>query len=709
MKNPLFKKTAINYRGYYPEAKLGLTKDLTSKWKKREFKIAEDDMSCRYDITRETCPLHFAIADAVGGVVNSFKASLDPFIETDQGNLFVIYEEGTGMAVVWNEQTTNESNAFNANNPEEAVEAALSVLPKSPKSKKVIPDSKIFEMPKFTEADKIRLHGLSVKGSFKPVWDKALSVGMLQFSDNRYSFTKSASAILRAGLKEAAVRLNCALSRRHIPKRASAHEAAIKEIAKIVVASNRKLDKVGTLAKRAARATHILYDAGPESYTIRVMRDNDTIDEYNGADYHRDSMIQFNHTDDDAFEYNRMLRFAEQVAKEYAQEYDIPENMIDHDENLMAEDRENSSMEFIPHEENNESHEDSKKANWKDKKWDKNFPHTEFIKKQVEHIGSKKPKCPYCGSTKYGLMPPDFETAKCDKCGRNWNHGIVDGINNPYEKTAVFTPEDADKFQQENSESDLIINEDTQGGILPESSNVLKTGSKIYPVVKEKDGDWYIKGLPSIDINDEVTSDTFIVPGMNYSTHNAIGLVAGIYSSLYDEFQINENLKEGDIFETPVGQFICDGAHVVPYDEKAKASVATVNDVYKCTNCGCDKGDHRLSYDENGKENYYECKNHPDTCKEYKPKGKIAMLSAPDMPPPAVIEQAPDSLVKPAVEFPLQVQVPPMKGDVKPAIHQKREEIPTPYGEVKPALEESLPEGKTHMYVEYGDKNYKEI
>lgn len=43
-----------------------------------------------------------------------------------------------------------------------------------------------------------------------------------------------------------------------------------------------------------------------------------------------------------------------------------------------------------------------------------------------------KTVCPHCGSKKYVLMPADFETAKCEKCGKTWDHGIVDGVNNPY-------------------------------------------------------------------------------------------------------------------------------------------------------------------------------------------------------------------------------------------------------------------------------------
>jgi hypothetical protein len=61
---------------------------------------------------------------------------------------------------------------------------------------------------------------------------------------------------------------------------------------------------------------------------------------------------------------------------------------------------------------------------------------TANFQKAIEDLGKKasEPKCPHCGSTDYGLKPPDFETAHCHSCDKNWNHGIVAGVNDPREK-----------------------------------------------------------------------------------------------------------------------------------------------------------------------------------------------------------------------------------------------------------------------------------
>lgn len=33
--------------------------------------------------------------------------------------------------------------------------------------------------------------------------------------------------------------------------------------------------------------------------------------------------------------------------------------------------------------------------------------------------------------------------------------------------------------------------------------------------------------------------------------------------ALYDLFQVNDNLKDGDIFQTEFGEYICQGVHVI--------------------------------------------------------------------------------------------------------------------------------------------------
>ncbi len=63
----------------------------------------------------------------------------------------------------------------------------------------------------------------------------------------------------------------------------------------------------------------------------------------------------------------------------------------------------------------------------------------EELERLTRKQAAAKPKCPHCGSDDYGLMPTDFETAKCNKCGKNWEHGIVEGINDP--KSAAIVVE----------------------------------------------------------------------------------------------------------------------------------------------------------------------------------------------------------------------------------------------------------------------------
>ena len=97
-----------------------------------------------------------------------------------------------------------------------------------------------------------------------------------------------------------------------------------------------------------------------------------------------------------------------------------------------------------------------------------------------------------------------------------------------------------------------------------------------YKVDKKPGGRWwYIFGLPKEESNWETNEksqapDSFIIPGMNHGLSTPEGLMLGIYESLYDEFQMNDNLHDGDVFETPVGKFVCQGIHVLPYDDQTK-------------------------------------------------------------------------------------------------------------------------------------------
>ena len=65
----------------------------------------------------------------------------------------------------------------------------------------------------------------------------------------------------------------------------------------------------------------------------------------------------------------------------------------------------------------------------------------EYNKEWLKGVrAKKKPRCPHCGSDDYALMPTDFETAKCNKCEKTWDHGIVPGINDPSEGKTAANP-----------------------------------------------------------------------------------------------------------------------------------------------------------------------------------------------------------------------------------------------------------------------------
>lgn len=106
-------------------------------------------------------------------------------------------------------------------------------------------------------------------------------------------------------------------------------------------------------------------------------------------------------------------------------------------------------------------------------------------------VGTAKPKCPHCGSTDYGLMPTDFETAKCNDCGKNWDHGIVDGINNPYSKAARKPMHDDSgartglRMRPDYGESDSYTSEMNEANAKGASILVLNGGAKVGSKVKD--------------------------------------------------------------------------------------------------------------------------------------------------------------------------------------------------------------------------------
>ena len=82
------------------------------------------------EVTRENFPLHFAIADALGGEVKPFDQYQGPYILTKRGCLWLSTDDGA-MATLFNEASGQSSAEFPLWGPDEvalAVGAARSVI-----------------------------------------------------------------------------------------------------------------------------------------------------------------------------------------------------------------------------------------------------------------------------------------------------------------------------------------------------------------------------------------------------------------------------------------------------------------------------------------------------------------------------------------------------------------------------------------------------
>jgi hypothetical protein len=155
---------------------------------------------------------------------------------------------------------------------------------------------------------------------------------------------------------------------------------------------------------------------------------------------------------------------------------------------------------------------------------------------------------------------------------------------------------------------------------LTKEAAAVSASPREYPVAKKQDGFWYIVGLEGQELSEESEGPPVIsTPDSWLNVHQHaknLDLAEQLYRELYAEFQTNDNLKEGDIFATPIGKFVCQGVDVVPYDDAAKRAISEVDESYRCDRCGCDQGKHKKSYDDNGYKVYGQCSDHPD-CPEY--------------------------------------------------------------------------------------------
>lgn len=80
---------------------------------------------CKADVTRDEFPIHFAIADALGGTVEPFDVYQGPYIRLPGTRLFIGQEDD--MPYVWKEDG-QRMHEFWPDDIEDAIEAARVVL-----------------------------------------------------------------------------------------------------------------------------------------------------------------------------------------------------------------------------------------------------------------------------------------------------------------------------------------------------------------------------------------------------------------------------------------------------------------------------------------------------------------------------------------------------------------------------------------------------
>ena len=194
------------------------------------------------------------------------------------------------------------------------------------------------------------------------------------------------------------------------------------------------------------------------------------------------------------------------------------------------------------------------------------------------------------------------------------------GVWRPFEIAEL--PEVEERRKQEAAETLRLSDKDKD--FLGSMGIKAAASPRAYPVQKKENGFWYVIGLPGEELSGQGEDAPMVkTPDSWLNVHqNAknLDLAEQVYRELYAEFQTNDNLREGDIFDTPIGQFICQGVDVLPHDDLAKKRIAEVDDSYRCANCNCDQGHHKKTFDQNGFPVYGACPDHV-SCKEYSRKG----------------------------------------------------------------------------------------